>query len=60
MLTKKCENCCPVCGATDPDIKWYMKDICGDEIKQGGYCKKCDCEFAEYYAYKETEYELID
>ncbi len=58
MLNKKCENHCPDCGATDPDIEWGDKEWFDDGAYQTATCKKCNCEFKEYYKYSETEYEI--
>ena len=58
MLSKKCYNYCPDCGATDPDIEWGDKKWVDEWGFQEAICKKCNCNFREYYKYFETEYEI--
>ena len=53
--SKKCFNHCPKCDATDPDIEWGEKDWLDKAAYQSGTCKKCGCEFKEYYEYTDTE-----
>jgi len=55
VIDTRCENHCPHCNATDPDIEWAMKDIQDDVIYQNAYCKKCNTEFTEEYRYTRTE-----
>lgn len=54
--SKKCFNHCPDCDATDPDINWGIMEADGNEAWMGAICKKCGCEFKEYYKYTETEW----
>ena len=55
---KKCFNCCPNCGATDPDIEWGEKHWMDDGAYQDAECRRCDCYFKEYYQYTDTEFEV--
>ena len=52
---KKCFNHCPKCDATDPDIEWGDKEWLDNQAYQSATCKKCGCEFKEYYTYSDTE-----
>jgi hypothetical protein len=52
---KKCFNHCPKCDATDPDIEWGDKEWYDTGAYQLAECKKCGCEFKEYYEYSDTE-----
>jgi len=58
MKSKKCENKCPKCGAGENEIEWGDKEWFDDGAYQDATCKKCECEFREYYTYSDTEYEL--
>lgn len=51
---KRCENHCPKCDATDPDIDWAYKDVQDFTIYQNAHCKKCGCDFTEEYSYTRT------
>ena len=63
MNVKQCENECPKCNGLEPligydyEIEWEPREYIGDEIAQKGHCNRCGCNFIEYYAYKETEWE---
>ena len=53
---KKCFNCCPKCGETDPYINWgNKKEWMGDRGWQNATCQKCGCEFSEVYIYAFSE-----
>lgn len=55
LLSKKSESHCPKCYAGLDDIEWGVADF--NEVKcQTGICKKCGCEFTEYYNYSDTEW----
>lgn len=55
-----CFNCCPKCGATDPNIAWGDKDWkatqAWQDARQNATCLKCGCDFEEVYTYTHTEY----
>ena len=52
---KKCFNHCPKCDATDPNIDWGVKEWLDEQAYQSAECKKCGCNFKEYYTYSDTE-----
>jgi len=56
IKTRRCENCCPECGATDSDIEWGKYEFDAAPW-QYAVCKKCGCEFREIYRYSATEWE---
>lgn len=58
ILSKKCFNDCPNCGATDPDIDWGSHEWIDTQAYQEATCLKCGCEFKEYYTYSDTEYTI--
>ncbi|MCD6436387.1 MAG: hypothetical protein J7L15_08405 [Clostridiales bacterium] len=55
IRNKKCENRCPACNSEN--IDWGDTDICETETFQEGSCEECGCDFKEYSAYKETEWD---
>jgi|TARA_Y100000310_G_scaffold56232_1_gene51587 hypothetical protein len=57
ILSKKCENCCPACGA-EGDIRWGDKEWQDDVCYQWADCNKCGTEFREYWKYSDTEWEV--
>jgi hypothetical protein len=55
--SKKCEDCCPNCGADYEDITWGL--FVADEARyQPADCNICGCHFKEYYTYCDTEFEV--
>jgi len=52
---KQCFNHCPKCDATDPDIEWGDEEWLDQQAYQSAECKKCGCNFKEYYKYSDTE-----
>jgi len=60
ITAKKCFNCCPNCGASDPEIDWGRKEWAADICYQEATCNICSCEFKEYYQYADTEFIIND
>ena len=54
-MPKSCFNHCPKCGAGEDCIDWGDKDWFDNHAYQRAECKKCGCEFKEYYKYTDTE-----
>ena len=60
-MEKICEERCPKCGATlkNQDLDYGASELGDGFIYYPVTCKKCGCEFKEYYdlVYSSTEYE---